>query len=417
MILGTPAYMAPEQMKSGRSADPRSDIWSIGVVIYQMLTGRAPFAGESYADLVLKVGLEQPEPIQVPLPPGLAEVILRCLEKDPKQRHQNVGELARLLAPYATDPIASQQAAGRVARILQQRSMQMGVAGAPITMSQGGLSTPIPLSPAQLTPHTWTPSQATSLSQSAGQVTVGARGGRGWMIGGILSLCTLAGVGGYAVSQLSRGEHADPTSAPISAGSPTADLPAASPAPPVTVPAAATPVTTTPPAGATPATTAALPAGTAPSVAPAPAATPVAPSAAAIPSATPVAPSAAKPASTPTVTPGADGPAVASKPAAPSTTPIAHASTMPPPPGHPAAASKPIAAPETKPVTAKPATDHTAAKPASDPKATADHTAKPAIDTKPTADHTTKPASDAKPATTKPASKPKKADDLFDSRH
>src|SRR5580765_952289 len=77
-VIGTPSYMAPEQMKSGKSADPRSDIWSIGVVMYQLVTGRVPFSGESYAELVLKVGLEPPAPIQVPLPPGLGDVVMRC---------------------------------------------------------------------------------------------------------------------------------------------------------------------------------------------------------------------------------------------------------------------------------------------------------------------------------------------------
>src|SRR5262249_57116015 len=85
-VIGTPSYMAPEQMKSGRSADPRSDIWSIGVVMYQLITGQLPFAGESYAELVLKVGIEPPTPILVPLPAGLGDVVLRCLEKDPLAR-------------------------------------------------------------------------------------------------------------------------------------------------------------------------------------------------------------------------------------------------------------------------------------------------------------------------------------------
>ena len=74
-VIGTPSYMAPEQMKSGRAADPRSDIWSIGVVMYQLLTGRTPFTGESYADLVLKVGLEPPEPLAVPLNEALVAAL------------------------------------------------------------------------------------------------------------------------------------------------------------------------------------------------------------------------------------------------------------------------------------------------------------------------------------------------------
>jgi len=209
-VIGTPSYMAPEQMKSGKSAEPRSDIWSIGVVIYQLLTGRTPFAGDSYAELVLKVGLEPPEPIGMALPAGLGEVIMRCLEKDPTLRHQNVGELARLIAPYASDPVSGTQAAGRVSRILQQRGMQGSPLGA------NGLAMPIPLSPAQLTPRSWPPSQGTSLSQGAGQLESRRRGGRGLLIAGIASLCVLAGVGGYAISQASRGDgsRAEPWAQP-----------------------------------------------------------------------------------------------------------------------------------------------------------------------------------------------------------
>ena len=187
-VIGTPSYMAPEQMKSGRSADPRSDIWSIGVVMYQLITGRVPFSGESYAELVLKVGLEPPAPILVPLPPGLGDIVMRCIEKDPTLRHQSVGDLARNLAPFATDPAGAAQSAGRAMRILQQRGALQGMQGSPFTAG-GGLATPIPISPAQLTPRSWPPSQGTSVSRSAGsfsmqRITTSPRpGGSGTWIG------------------------------------------------------------------------------------------------------------------------------------------------------------------------------------------------------------------------------------------
>jgi len=265
-VIGTPSYMAPEQMKSGRSADPRSDIWSIGVVMYQLITGRVPFSGESYAELVLKVGLEPPAPILVPLPPGLGDIVMRCIEKDPTLRHQSVGDLARNLAPFATDPAGAAQSAGRAMRILQQRGALQGMQGSPFTAG-GGLATPIPISPAQLTPRSWPPSQGTtSVSQGAGQVTVRTRSARGWLIASVAALCVLAGGGGYAISQLSRpddraGEtrvHApEPTAAP--------SAPAAAPATPSTAapqgPSAATAPSTASTAPATP-TAPAAPAGT-----------------------------------------------------------------------------------------------------------------------------------------------------------
>src|SRR5688572_3707569 len=128
-VLGTPTYMAPEQMKTSKGAEPRSDIWSIGVVMYQLITGRPPFSGDSYAELVLKVNQDPPAPFMTPLPPGLGDVILRCLEKNPAMRPQTVGELARQLAPYASDPVSAAQSATRSTRILQHRTSLKGVDG------------------------------------------------------------------------------------------------------------------------------------------------------------------------------------------------------------------------------------------------------------------------------------------------
>jgi serine/threonine protein kinase len=246
-VIGTPSYMPPEQMKSGRAADPRSDIWSIGVVTYQLLTGRTPFMGESYAELVLKVGLEPPAPILVPLPDGLAHVVLRCLEKDPAARFQDVGELARMLAPYASDPISAAQSAGRTMRILQQHGAPGGLHGSPL--AGGGLSPP-PISPVQLTPRSWPPSQNTSVSRGVGQVTYRTRGSRGLLIAGVASLCVLAGIGGYAISQATKstsgrsGPHVD--APPMRPEPPPAPLPVAKPAAaadtPASAPAAAEPM-------------------------------------------------------------------------------------------------------------------------------------------------------------------------------
>ena len=197
-VIGTPTYMAPEQMRTARSADQRSDIWSIGVVMYQLLTGRPPFSGESYAELVLKVGADPPSPMHVQLPAGLGEVILRCLEKKPEARQQTVGELARMLAPYASDPVAAASSAARATRILQPRASHQAL---PLT-SAGGLSPQAPLSPAQLTPRSWPPTHQSSVSHGVGQVTHQTRGGRGWMIFGIAAMCILAGAGGFFANQM-----------------------------------------------------------------------------------------------------------------------------------------------------------------------------------------------------------------------
>jgi eukaryotic-like serine/threonine-protein kinase len=196
-VIGTPTYMAPEQMRTARNTDPRSDIWSMGVVMYQMLAGRPPFEAETYAELVLKVGTDPPAPLHAPMPPGLDGIVMRCLEKDPKNRIQSVGELARMLAPYASDPLSAQQSAERATRILTQpRNSNMSLSS--VSVGSGGMGlTPSPA----LTPKSWSHTGGSSLGGAAGQMgTKVSRGGRAWVIAGVATLIVAAGAGGFVVA-------------------------------------------------------------------------------------------------------------------------------------------------------------------------------------------------------------------------
>jgi serine/threonine-protein kinase len=96
MILGTAAYMSPEQAK-GRSADKRSDIWAFGCVLYEMLTGRRPFAGEDVPETLAAILRGEPEwnALSVIAPPAIARVLRRCLERDPRRRLHDIAD-ARL---------------------------------------------------------------------------------------------------------------------------------------------------------------------------------------------------------------------------------------------------------------------------------------------------------------------------------
>ena len=87
IILGTAAYMAPEQAK-GRSVDARADIWAFGCVLFEMLAGRAPFAGESVVDILSTVIQRDPDWSALPAhtPAALRRLLRRCLDKDPKHR-------------------------------------------------------------------------------------------------------------------------------------------------------------------------------------------------------------------------------------------------------------------------------------------------------------------------------------------
>jgi serine/threonine-protein kinase len=94
VILGTAAYMPPEQAK-GKSVDKRADIWSFGVVLYELLTGERAFQGEDVSETLVSVIRDQPDLSQVP--PKARKLLGRCLEKDPKKRLRDIGEAAFLL--------------------------------------------------------------------------------------------------------------------------------------------------------------------------------------------------------------------------------------------------------------------------------------------------------------------------------
>ena len=92
--------MSPEQCPL-KHADARTDIWSLGVSLYELCTAKRPFQGTSQAHSMLKITIDPPAPIPPgTLPAGLEAVILRCMEKDPARRPQTIAELAELLAPF-----------------------------------------------------------------------------------------------------------------------------------------------------------------------------------------------------------------------------------------------------------------------------------------------------------------------------
>jgi len=94
-IMGTITYMSPEQAK-GRKVDHRTDIWSFGVVLYEMLTGQLPFKGEQEQGVIYSILNEKPVPIKATkadIPAPLEQVVYRALEKDPDKRYQQIAEL------------------------------------------------------------------------------------------------------------------------------------------------------------------------------------------------------------------------------------------------------------------------------------------------------------------------------------
>jgi serine/threonine-protein kinase len=105
--IGTPAYMSPEQLMSPRDVDARSDIWSMGVVLHELLTGRCPFEGKNTAEIIDAILMKPPVLLRAHCPATPAElevVIVKCLAKDRGRRYRNVAEFAQDIAPFG-DPM------------------------------------------------------------------------------------------------------------------------------------------------------------------------------------------------------------------------------------------------------------------------------------------------------------------------
>ncbi len=172
-VMGTPGAMAPEQLRSTRDVDARADIWALGVILYQAISGRLPFPAASLTEIAVKIAMDPPDPIDVVA--GLRAILFCCLEKDREQRYRDVAALAQALAAFGS--ASSVANAALVGKLLAARS---GTAGTADTLAAGG----------QLAATV-----ATTLQGAAGTAPVTRRARSSWWIGGAVLACAALGGG------------------------------------------------------------------------------------------------------------------------------------------------------------------------------------------------------------------------------
>jgi serine/threonine-protein kinase len=280
MPMGSPVYMSPEQIRASKDIDARTDIWSLGCVLYELLTGTAAFDAPSLTQLSATI-LEQSAPPLRALCPNapleLEAIILRCLEKEPSRRFHDVGELAIALYPFA--PRRARISAERCCYVLKNAGLSdaefelpsMNPPGIPGSESE----TNIPLAPSVMRSSPTAPVVATHPSRATQQGPTS--GGSRWAF---VALAAAVAAGGYAFwvhRSVASVQAVEAAAAALTAAAPAAPTvnapppvaPSAAPSPaPV---AEAQPGTTSSAAQAASAASAASPKGAATKARPAPA--------------------------------------------------------------------------------------------------------------------------------------------------
>jgi len=128
MAMGSPFYMSPEQIQSARDVDARTDIWAIGITLWELLTGKVPFSAATMPELCMQICTAPLPTLRErwpDAPAGLERVIARCLEKDRRQRYPNVAELAAALGEFG--PRRARSSVERIVRTISGSGLPAGV--------------------------------------------------------------------------------------------------------------------------------------------------------------------------------------------------------------------------------------------------------------------------------------------------
>ncbi|MEO8699936.1 MAG: thioredoxin domain-containing protein [Kofleriaceae bacterium] len=200
-IMGSPGYMSPEQLRSSKVVDQRTDIWALGVVLYEAVSGVLPFRADTITELAVKVAMDEPEPLHTEA--AYAAVVARCLQKRPEDRYQSIADLADALAP-----IAGVRAATSAAMIARLSGRQPAVSAPPPTVQA-----PVPHYAAAAASHPGFPAQypppPPPMHFVPAQTPMGERkpSSNVWLFGGLGALVAVVGV--IALIALTRGPGDD----------------------------------------------------------------------------------------------------------------------------------------------------------------------------------------------------------------
>ena len=137
-VMGSPAYMSPEQVRSAKNVDARTDVWSLGMILYEFLSARPAFEAETVSGLLAQIVADPPTPLRTrrpDIPARLESVVMRCLEKDPARRIGNVAEFAQALLPFSP---SSQISVERIRRVLQSSVAHGALPATPVGAGSRG---------------------------------------------------------------------------------------------------------------------------------------------------------------------------------------------------------------------------------------------------------------------------------------
>jgi serine/threonine-protein kinase len=197
-IMGSPYYMSPEQLMSAKHVDHRSDVWALGILIYEALVGSPPFVGDQMPEIVAQI-LQAPTPSvrakRPEIPAEIDTVIATCTAKDPAARYASVAHLARALAPFVP---GSERSVERISRVLN----------APDTTEPAVASTP-------RVEEAVARSDAGKSAWGATQSAIPRRSSTPWIVGGIAALALIGGLVALKHSSGSAPARIDSSPPPI----------------------------------------------------------------------------------------------------------------------------------------------------------------------------------------------------------